>query len=62
MRTAISIPRLYADASGLKHGDITEKLKTTSVPQMHADQRGLKNNKNPQNPRESAEMKLGISR
>jgi len=26
MRTATSIPRLYADATGLKHGDLTEKL------------------------------------
>ena len=26
MRTATSIPRLYADASGLKHGELTEKL------------------------------------
>ena len=25
MRTAISIPRLYADASGLKYGKLTEK-------------------------------------
>lgn len=26
MRTVTSIPRLYADTSGLKHGELTEKL------------------------------------
>jgi GxxExxY protein len=26
MRTVTSIPRMYADGSGLKHGDLTEKL------------------------------------
>src|ERR1700733_9701349 len=26
MRTVTSIPRMYADACGLKHGDLTEKL------------------------------------
>ncbi len=26
MRTATSIPRIYADANGLKHADLTEKL------------------------------------
>jgi GxxExxY protein len=26
MRTVTSIPRMYADSSGLKHGDLTEKL------------------------------------
>lgn len=72
MRTVTSIPRLYADASGLKHGDLTEKLigilRATDVevgllfnfgPTAQFRRYVFENvKKNQRNPRGSAEKKL----
>ena len=64
MRTVTSIPRMYADASGLKHGDLTEKLIgiffSIHNELGHGFRRYVFENakKHQRNPRESVEKKL----